>query len=121
MEGEIILSSIQRCSVAKADLELELLPAAGFEWDETKSQANLVKHGITFDDASEIFYGPVIIKGSRRNDEERWIAIGKSDDQIMTVIFTRRNDLIRIISARRPRPDEKRAYRDAKMGRPPEG
>ena len=44
------------------DLELELLAAAGFEWDEVKSNANLVKHGITFDDASEIFYGPVVAK-----------------------------------------------------------
>lgn len=34
----------------------------------------------------------------------------------MSVIFTRRNDLIRIISARRPRPDEKRAYHNAKWG-----
>lgn len=107
--------------MAEEDLELELLPAAGFEWDEAKSQANLAKHGITFADASEIFYGPVVIKGSSRNNEERWIAIGKSDEQIVAVIFTRRNGLIRIISARRPRPDEKRAYRHAQMGRPPEG
>jgi uncharacterized protein len=70
------------------DLELELLAAAGFEWDEVKSNANLVKHGITFDDASEIFYGPVVAKGSNRNNEERWIAIGKAHDRIVTVIFT---------------------------------
>jgi len=102
------------------DKDLELLGASGFEWDEAKSNANLVKHGMAFDDASEIFYGPVVVKRSNRDNEERWIAIGESNDQIVTVIFTRRNDLIRIISARRPRPDEKRAYRNAKMGRPPE-
>ena len=107
--------------MAKENLELELLAAAGFEWDEVKSDANLVKHGISFDDASEVFYGPVVVKGSRRNNEERWIAIGKSHDQIVTVIFTRRTGLIRIISTRRPRPDEKRAYRDATVGRPSQG
>ena len=40
--------------------DFELLAAAGFEWDEVKSNANLIKHGISFDDASEIFYGPVV-------------------------------------------------------------
>ena len=67
--------------------DFELLAAAGFEWDEIKSDANLIKHGISFDDASDIFYGPVVVKGSRRNNEERWLAIGKSHDQIMAVIL----------------------------------
>ncbi len=44
--------------------DFELLAAAGFEWDEVKSNANLIKHGISFDDASEIFYGPVVVKES---------------------------------------------------------
>jgi uncharacterized DUF497 family protein len=105
--------------MADKDLESGHLAAAGFEWDEVKSNANLIKHGIAFDNASEIFDGPVVVKRSNRNNEERWIAIGESNDRIVTVIFTRRNDLIRIISARRPRPDEKRAYRSSKVGRPP--
>lgn len=103
------------------DLELEFLAPAGFEWDEDKSSANLVKHRISFDEASEVFYGPVIVRRSNRNNEERWIAVGKSQDRIVTVIFARRNDLIRIISARHPRPDEERAYRDASMGRSAQG
>jgi len=104
-----------------ADSELEFPVPTGFEWDEDKSNANLVKHGISFDDASDIFYGPVIVRRSSRNNEERWIAIGESHDRIVSVIFTRRNDLIRIISARRPRRDEKRAYRNASMGRSAQG
>jgi uncharacterized DUF497 family protein len=101
--------------------DFELLAPTGFEWDEEKSKANLIKHGIDFDDASEVFYGPAIIRGSNRNNEERWIAIGKSHDRIVAVIFTRRNDLIRIISARHPRPNEERAYRNASMGRSAQG
>lgn len=93
------------------------LAPAGFEWDEEKDRANLIKHGISFDDASQIFNGPVIVKRSDRNDEERWIGVGESNDRILTVIFTRRDKAIRIISARRPRSDEKRAYREASMGR----
>lgn len=103
------------------NFDFESLGPTGFEWDEEKSKSNLTKHGIDFEDASEVFYGPVILRGSSRNSEERWIAIGKSRDRILSVIFTRRNDLIRIISARHPRPNEERAYRNAKMGRPPEG
>lgn len=102
-------------------LEPEFLTPAGFEWDEDKSNGNLAKHRISFEEASEIFYGPVIVRASNRNNEERWIAIGKSHDRTVTVIFTRRNDLIRIISARHPRPDEERAYRNASMGRSAQG
>ena len=35
--------------------DFELVAPAGFEWDDVKSEANLVKHGIAFDDASEVF------------------------------------------------------------------
>jgi uncharacterized protein len=107
--------------MAEENLNFEVLTPIGFEWDENKSDANLIKHGIDFEDAAEIFYGPVIISGSNRSNEERWVAIGKSQDRIFSVIFTRRNELIRIISARHPRPNEERAYRNASMGRPAQG
>lgn len=107
--------------MAKEGSDFEFLAPAGFEWDEEKSNANLSKHGIDFEDASAVFYGPVILKSSNRNNEERWIAVGKSYDRIVSVIFTHRNGLIRIISARHPRPNEERAYRDASMGRSAQG
>ena len=107
--------------MAKEDTDLESLASAGFEWDDDKSRANLVKHGIDFDDASEIFYGPTVLRQSDRNHEERWIAIGSLEDRLIAVVFTRRADVIRIISARRARKNEEREYRNAKMGGPPEG
>jgi uncharacterized DUF497 family protein len=107
--------------MAEAEVEPEVLESAGFEWDEEKNQSNLLKHRIAFEDACDIFYGPVIVSGSNRNNEERWIAVGKSHGRIVSVVFTRRNELIRIISARRARKNEERAYRNAKMGRPSEG
>jgi uncharacterized protein len=110
-----------RNTMAEDQANFEFLAPAGFEWDDAKSDANLIKHGISFDDASEVFYGPIVIRKSTRNDEERWLAIGISHDRLMSVIFTRRQNLIRVISARNPRPNEKRAYRDASMGRSAEG
>jgi uncharacterized DUF497 family protein len=101
--------------------EFEFLAPSEFEWNDHKSSANLGKHGIDFEDAIEVFYGPVIVRRSDRNDEERWIAIGSSENKLITVVFTRRVNVIRIISARRARKNEKREYRNAKMGRPPQG
>ena len=92
-----------------------------FDWDERKSELNLAKHGIDFEDATEVFYKPIILRRSDRNNEERWIAIGSLEDRLITVVFTRRADVIRIISARRARKNEEREYRNAKVGRSPEG
>ena len=94
---------------------------SGFDWDKRKSDSNFAKHGIDFDGAVEIFYGPIILRRSDRNNEERWIAVGSLEDRLITVVFTRRADVIRIISARRARKNEERDYCNAKMGRPPEG
>jgi uncharacterized DUF497 family protein len=94
---------------------------SGFDWDKRKSDSNLAKHGIDFDGAVEIFYGPVVLRRSNRNNEERWIAVGSSGNRLITVVFTRRADVIRIISARRARKNEEREYRNAKVGRSPEG
>ena len=71
--------------MAKENSDFEFLVPAGFEWDEDKSKANLIKHGLDFEDAQEVFYGPIIIRGSNRNSEERWIAIGDSDDRLIVV------------------------------------
>jgi uncharacterized protein len=92
-----------------------------FEWDEQKNKLNLAKHGIDFEDATAIFYSPVLVRRSDRNNEERWIAIGSLDGKPIAVVFVRRADVIRIISARRARKNEERQYRHPKMGRPSQG
>jgi hypothetical protein len=104
-----------------ANEDITELALQDFEWDEQKNKSNRSKHSIDFEDAIEIFYAPILLRRSDRNNEERWIAIGRAHDRILSVIFTRRNDLIRIISARHPRPNEERAYRDASMGRTTQG
>lgn len=94
---------------------------SGFDWDKRKSESNVVKHGIDFEEAIEVFYGPIFLRRSDRNDEERWIAVGHSETRLIAVVFARRADVVRIISARRARKNEEIAYRNAKMGRPTEG
>jgi uncharacterized DUF497 family protein len=98
--------------------ELEFISPAEFEWDEAKSRINAQKHGFDFEDAAAVFYSPVILRRSDRNDEERWIALGPLEGRLAAVVFTRRASVIRIISARRARKNEEREYRQAKVGRP---
>jgi len=101
--------------------DLEFLSPASFEWDDRKCELNLAKHGIDFDSAIEVFYGPIILRRSDRNNEERWTALGYSGNRLIVVVHTRRLEVIRIISARRARKHEKREYRNAKVGRSPQG
>lgn len=93
----------------------------GFEWDPDKNRQNIEKHGIDFEDAVEIFYGLHVVRPSGRSGETRWIAIGETETRTVAVVFTWRGDQIRIISARRARSNEKRAYRKETMGRSPQG
>ena len=93
----------------------------GFDWNDNKNDTNFLKHGIDFDDAIEVFYGPVVLYQSDRNNEERWVAVGYSEDRLIAVVFTKRANTIRIISARRARKNEEREYRNKKMGRSTEG
>jgi uncharacterized protein len=90
----------------------------GFEWDSNKREVNLRKHGIDFEDAIEVFDGPILVRRSDR-EEERWVAIGSLENRLVAIVFTRRTDVIRIISARRARKNEEVKYRNAKVGRPP--
>jgi uncharacterized protein len=94
---------------------------SSFEWDERKNELNIAKHRIDFEDAIAAFDESLILRRSDRGTEERWIAIGYSDDRLIAVVFTRRADVIRIISARRARKNEEREYRNKEMGRSPEG
>ncbi len=60
---------------------------SGFDWDRRKSESNLVKHGIDFGEAIEVFYGPILLRRSDRNNEERWTALGYADDRLIVVVF----------------------------------
>ncbi len=76
------------------------------EWDPVKDQANREKHGISFEEASELFKRGEdyleIYDEEHSADEERFIGIGPIPAGIVVVIYTERSDdVIRLISARR--------------------
>jgi uncharacterized DUF497 family protein len=83
----------------------------GFEFDSGKSAANLKKHGIDFAAAQALWSDPDRLEIPARSlDEPRTQVIGRIGDVVWSAFITMRSDRIRIISARRPRDEEKAAY-----------
>ncbi|MGY2291075.1 BrnT family toxin [Pseudomonas sp. SDO528_S397] len=84
-----------------------------FEWDESKNQANIRKHGIDFHDVSDIFQHPMLSQRDERANyqEDRWVSIGWIKRLIGVVVYTERHgDVIRIISARKATKQEAKYY-----------
>jgi uncharacterized DUF497 family protein len=81
-----------------------------FEWDESKRQANLAKHLVDFQDATQIFDGPVFEKARRRHGEDRVLSIGLMEDVEIVVVYVMRGKRRRIISARRAHRYERKDY-----------
>ena len=82
-----------------------------FEFDDDKSRSNRDKHGITFGFASGIWFDRnMVVLQAKTEQEERFLAIGEISDRLWTVVFTMREDRIRIISARRARASERAQY-----------
>lgn len=83
-----------------------------FEWDEAKRLSNLAKHGVDFLLTRRLFGGaPTVTTRSSFRPEERFLTSGAIDGSLVTVDWTWRGPSIRIISARRARDAEGRAYR----------
>lgn len=76
-----------------------------------KSQANLVKHGIDFRAAQDLWTDPRLVTlVSPTASEARFLAVGRIGGTVWTAIFTMRGDRIRIISVRRARLQEVTLY-----------
>ncbi len=85
-----------------------------FEWDEVKNQQNIVKHRIDFEDARRIFEKPLVVRADDRKDygENRLIALGDLNGIVVTMVFTKRENSIRIISVRKANKHERKVYQD---------
>ena len=84
-----------------------------FDWDKAKSEANLEKHGISFDEARHIFDGPVLTWVDDLQDygEKRYISIGElSQTAVLVVVHTERSGKTRLISARKANHQERKIY-----------
>ena len=83
----------------------------GFECDENKNKANQEKHKIAFEDATDVFNDEDRLQyASSRDGETRYLTIGKAFQAIVSVVYTTRELIIRIISVRRARAEERRDY-----------
>jgi uncharacterized DUF497 family protein len=84
-----------------------------FEWDENKRAKTLKERGLDFRDARLIFDGrPVVHIPAFRDDEARFVSVAKIGTKFFSVIWTWRDDCRRIISFRRARDGEEKAYRE---------
>ncbi len=83
-----------------------------FEWDATKAQSNSKKHGVTFEEAAEVFLDPFYVVGdASANREEREFALGYSiAERLLLVVHLERGAKTRIISARVATRTEQRLY-----------
>ena len=73
-----------------------------FEWDDRKDKENQEKHGVSFEVAQYAFADPDRIIAEDLNhgqEERRYYCFGKVGDGIITVRFTYRGNIIRIIGA----------------------
>ena len=87
---------------------------AEFEWDEEKNRQNRAKHGISFAEAASVFDGDYMsIEDEGSYDEAREKTFGLVRGiLVVCVVHTDRDGVIRIISARRATPNERRLYDD---------
>ena len=82
-----------------------------FQYDQTKSASNLKKHGIDFEQAQLLWDDPNFVElAARSDDEPRSIVIARFNGQYWSVVFTYRDDEIRLISVRRSRKAEVEIY-----------
>jgi uncharacterized DUF497 family protein len=86
-----------------------------FEWDRAKAASNRRKHGISFETVAEVFADPraaIFADPDHSVLEHREIIVGKSQNRLLVVSFTERQDIIRIISARRASTRERKRYEE---------
>ena len=87
-----------------------------FDWDENKNRINLEKHGITFEEASTVFFDDRAIlfdDPEHSIDEDRFLLLGMSETAKVCIVChcSRESDtVIRIISARQATRKEEQRY-----------
>ena len=87
---------------------------SGFQWDRGNIDKNLIKHNVENWECEQVFFNrPLLVLEDTRNSvsEKRWVAFGKTDeDRFLVLVFIRRGNLIRMISARDMNKRERKFY-----------
>ncbi len=86
-----------------------------FEWDDAKAAANVLKHGVSFEEAIPAVIDPnAAFFSDSSGGEQRAVAVGMSmRARVLYVVHIERGERDRIISARRATPSEERTYANA--------
>ena len=88
-----------------------------FEWDDNKALKNLEKHGVSFEEASSVFYDEFAVQfydsGHSELEEDRFLILGVSNESRMLMIChckRQSGNALRIISARKATKNERKFY-----------
>lgn len=85
-----------------------------FEWDASKADSNQKKHGVSFEEATTAFGDPLsltIPDPDHSHEEDRFVLMGETyRRRLIVVVFTEREDRLRLTSARLTTRREKRTY-----------
>jgi uncharacterized DUF497 family protein len=87
-----------------------------FEWDPAKALRNRRRHRVSFEEAATVFGDPLALTyldPDHSISEQRFITVGTSSaNRVLIVAHTDRYENIRIISARKTTPREKKHYEE---------
>jgi hypothetical protein len=87
----------------------------GFQWDEGNASKNWTRHRVSQTEAEQVFLNrPLVVTGAPFKKETRQFAFGQTDaGRLLTVVFTVRGPLLRVISVRPMSRRERRGYGQA--------
>jgi uncharacterized DUF497 family protein len=96
----------------------DLSKCRGFQWDEGDAEKSWVKHHVSRGETEQVFFNRplVVVEGEPRAEfTPRYYALGQTDaSRLLFIVFTIRDNLIRVISARPMSRRERRVYEHAK-------
>lgn len=82
-----------------------------FEWDDAKAEANEAKHGVAFEEATELWDDPHMVAVEvTRGGERRKLGLARRWGTYWLVVYTQRGEAVRIISVRRATEKEAALY-----------
>lgn len=89
------------------------------EWDPVKAEANVAKHGVHFAEAVTALEDDLAltIRDPYSEEEERWVSVGiDALGRVLVVVYTWRDEAVRLISARLATPNEREQYEKSREG-----
>jgi uncharacterized protein len=107
-------SHVYWCHIQIVDAYERLVAATGFDWDAANADKNWQRHQVSAAECEQLFFNQPLVAGTdhaHSTDEVRYYALGRTDaGRRLFVVFTVRESLIRVISARDMSRRERKEY-----------